>query len=160
MRYFLLPITILLLFSLPQFALQGIILSFIWFFDNVNFLIYFFLIEFFIFGVLAVCTILPSFIFIKISLFYKKSRNIFFTHSFFWIFGSIYYYFLLERENMLWPLDVRMWWVQDWIKTLIGYPQFFSLIIATTLVPIFIFLSTEDEIWDEKRFINKKNSEL
>ena len=139
MRYLLLPVTLLAQPLLAELLLRGIIFSFLWFFIESGIIIYFLFIEIYVYVTTLILIGISFFIFGSIDKFYKNSIKILYVHTFSWILGGSYFFYDLYRKNLTDIINPFYYWDFNWLKTIIGYPQYFILLIGGLIFPIIYF---------------------
>ena len=147
LKYLLLPITIFLCFTFPYFGLSFLSISFMWFFD-LHILIYFFLFEIFVIGLpMIYMGIMYLMVLFQRKLF-GKSRFVPILHSFFWSLGTLNFFWVIIESGWIYELfDIRFFWNYDWIKTLLGYPQYIGMMIFCIIYPLMmIYDNGENDI--------------
>ena len=143
MRYLLLPLTLLIHALLAETYLRVVMISFIWFFFELGIISYFLLIEFYVMAIILLLYFIAGGILFLTDKFYKKSNRIFQIHAFFWILGSSFYIYDMFINGFSDVINPFYYWDNSWLKTIIGYPQYFGMIIGAFIFPIFYYQSDD-----------------
>ena len=145
MKYFLLLISIPLLFVLPYFVLSFYSITFIWFFEF-NFLIWFLLLELVVYGYPYLYLLFVGYVIVKFQRkFFGDSRSIPILHSIIFFLGTLNWLWVsIESGQSEW-LDPRIYWEYNWFKTLLSYPQYIFILIYSTYFPIYLIYSNPSD---------------